>query len=273
MNKHFKMHRWAALVCVGLVAALLGGCASSGGSQSSSASAPPRTQIDQSDAERRVAVRMELAAGYFSRGQLNTALDEVKQTLALRPDMPEALNLRALIYAALGETALADDSFQRILAQRPNDADSLHNYGWFMCQTQRFDKAQLLFAQALAQPSYRAPARTWLAKGVCEARAKQTEAAQQSLLKAFELDPGSPAVNVNLAEVLMHNGEARRARFYAKRVNSNEEQITAQSLWLGLRIEKRLGNQADVDELSRELRKRYPQSPEVAALNNGRFDE
>ena len=63
-----------------------------------------------------------------------TALDEIKQALHAKPDMAEAYNLRGLIYASLGDTQLAEDSFQRALQLNPRDADTMHNYGWFLCQ-------------------------------------------------------------------------------------------------------------------------------------------
>ncbi len=237
------------------------------------ASTGPRTAFDQTDADRRAGVRLELAAGYFSRGQYNTALDEIKQALTAKPDMREAINLRGLVYAAMGEPQLADDNFRRALVLYPQDPDTLHNYGWLMCQQQRWAEASSRFEQALAQPSYRAPARTYLAKGVCEARAGRLAEAEASLVKAFEFDPGNPAVAVNLAEVLYRNQQYERARFYIKRVNAQEDQSTAQTLWLALRIERRLNNNAGVDELGQLLRRRHPQSAELQALNNGRFDE
>ena len=42
----------------------------------------------------KVEMEAKIAAGYFSRGQYNTALDEVKQALILKPGMREAINLR-----------------------------------------------------------------------------------------------------------------------------------------------------------------------------------
>jgi len=38
-------------------------------------------------------------------------------------------------------------------------------------------------------------------------------------------------------------------------------------------VERRLGNTASVEDLGQQLRRRYPQSAEVAALNSGRYDE
>ena len=97
--------------------------------------------------------------------------------------------------------------------------------------------------------------------------------AEKTLLRAFELDPGNPATAVNLGEVLLRNGELERARFYAKRVNGQPEQVNAQSLWLQLRIERKLGNTSAVDDLSLQLRRKHPQSPETQQLDTGRFDD
>ena len=252
-----------------LVVGLLGGCVAGGGT----AANEPRTDSDQTAADRRAGTRMELASGYFARGQFNTALDEIKQALAIKPDMREAINLRGLIYAAMGEPQLADDSFKRALTLFPRDPDTLHNYGWLLCQQQRWQAAEVQFELALAQTNYRAPSRTLLAKGVCEARAGRMVEAERSLSRAFEFDPSSAPVAVNLAEVLYRNKQLDRARFYIRRVNAQEDQVNAQSLWLGLRIERRLGNSIAVDDLAQQLRRRHAQAPETQALDAGRFDE
>lgn len=233
----------------------------------------PRTESDQTDADRRSSVRMELAAGYFARGQFNIALDEIKQALLVKPELREAINLRGLVYAAMGESQLAEESFKSALRLYPRDADILHNYGWMLCQQQRWPDAQVQFDLALAQASYRAPSRTLLAKGVCQARSGRMVEAELTLAQAFELDPASPAVAVNLAEVLYRNNKLERARFYIKRVVSQKEPSNASSLWLALRIEKRLGNNLAVDEYSQVLRRGHPQSPETQALENGKFYE
>lgn len=263
------MKRLLPALTVSFALALLSGCAGTG----PSAGREIKTDSDQTDVDRRAGIRLELAQGYFSRGQFTTALDELKLALQAKPDMREAVNLRGLIYAAMGDNQLAEEAFRRALAVYPNDPDTLHNYGWFMCQQQRWQTADSLFDQALSQSTYRAPARTLLAKGVCEARSGRLLVAEKTLLRAFELDPGNPAIAVNLSEVLFRNGEHERARFYVKRVNAQPEQVNAQSLWLQLRIERKLANTGGVDELALQLRRKHPQSPETQLLDVGRFDE
>jgi len=251
-----------------LIAAALAGCATTSPQQQQ-----PRTESDKTDNDRRAQVRLELASGYFARGQYETALDEVKLAMAAKPDLPEAISLRSLIYAAMGEYAMAEDGFKQLLARDRNNGDTLHNYGWFLCQRQRYAEAYQQFEAAVALPAYRTPARTLLAWGACEAREGRLVPAQAHLSKAFEAEPGNPTIALNLGEVLYRQGEYERARFYARRVNSNVEQANAASLWLELRIERRLGNAANMEDLGQQLRRKYPQAAETQALNNGRFDE
>ena len=200
--------------------------------------------------------------GYFASGQFNTALDELKQALLIKPEMREAVILRGLVYAAMGETQLAEESFRRTLTLYPGDPTPCTTTAGSCASSNSAGlQADAQFEQALAQPSYRARSAALLARGVCEARSGRMKAAETSLSRAFELDAGNPAIAVNLAEVLYRNGEAERARFYVKRVNASAELANAQSLWLQLRIERRLGNTATVEDLAEQLRKRYRGTP------------
>lgn len=250
---------------------LLGGCAAV--RLPAASTGDLRTVSDQSDTERRARVRLELASAYFAQGQLETALDELKQALTIYPNLADGLNLRGLIYAGLMQPALAEDSFDRALALAPNDGNILHNQGWFLCQQGRHAQAQQAFSKALAQPLYRDPSKTLLAQGVCLSMAGQVEQAIATLSAAYDRDPGNPALATNLAELLSRRGQADRAAFYIRRVNAQPAWVTAQTLWLGARIERRLGQGAAAAALVQQLRSRYPNSPEALAADRGAFDE
>ena len=94
-----------------------------------------------------------------------------------------------------------------------------------------------------------------------------------ALARAFELEPANPAVAYNLSDLLYRRGDYERARFYVSRVNAVPDYTNAQSLWLAARIEKRAGNAAGLEDAARKLRDRFPQSPETALLDQGKFDE
>ena len=73
--------------------------------------------------------------------------------------------------------------------------------------------------------------------------------------------------------MLYRRGNYERARFYIRRVNLQREQSSAQTLWLAMRIEQKLGNARGVDEFGAQLRSRYPTAPETLAYERGRFDD
>ena len=231
------------------------------------------TASDETDASKRGRVRLELATAYFGRGQLNTALDEVKLSIAADPKVAAAFNLRGLIYASMGDEALAEESFRRALQIDGRDADTLQNFGWYLCQKQRFPEADALFTQALTVPQYRDSPRTLMTKGVCQARAGQWLQAEGTLSRSYELDPSNPSTAVNLAEVLYRRNELERARFYIRRVNAQSEFTSAQTLWLAARIEHKIGNTQGAQDFGNQLSSRYPESPEARAFGGGRFDE
>ena len=255
-----------------LLAVLITGCVSST-TGSSGVERDARAPSEQNDPERRARVRLELAGLYLGRGQADTALEEVKRAIAAKPDLPEAYSLSGLIYAAMGDMALADTSFQRALQMAPRDPDTMHNYAWFLCQQRRWDEADTQFNAAAAQPQYREVTRTLLAQGVCQARAGRWIEAERTLSRSYELDPANPVTAFNLSEVLLRRGELERARFYIGRVNAQPEQSNAQTLWLAARIERRRGNVQGVQDFGRKLQERYPESNEVLLYERGRFDE
>lgn len=96
--------------------------------------------------------------------------------------------------------------------------------------------------------------------------------AQASLLKSYEYDAGNPVTGYNLANVLFKKGDLPRAQFYIRRLN-NSELANAESLWLGIKIEKRMANQDVVQQLATQLERRFPQAPETVLYRRGAFNE
>ena len=231
------------------------------------------TESDETETAKRARLRLELAAAYFADGKTATALDEVKQSLAINPRQSAAYNLRGLIYASINELTLAEDSYREALKLKPNDADTLHNYGFFLCQQRRFDEANQRFEAALAVPQYRDKPKTYLAQGVCRARAGDLAGAEAQLKRGFELDPSNPAISMNLADVLYLRGDYDRARFYVRRVNNVRELSNSESLWLAARIEHKLGNKAAANDFGNQLRDRFPNSREASRFDKGQWDE
>ncbi len=232
----------------------------------------PVTEFDESPARKRARIRMELAVSYFDEGRTEIALDEIKQVLSIDPTYAAAYNLRGLIFMRLGDARLAEDSFRRAIALDPRDGDTQHNYAWLMCQQGRYEESFRGFQQATSGVAYSGRAKSFMALGLCQARAGRNDDAERSLARSYELDPANPVTGYNLARLLMQRGDLVRAQFYIRRLN-NSELANAESLWLGIRVERRIGDRVAMGQLVDQLRKRYPQSRELAAYDRGAFDE
>jgi type IV pilus assembly protein PilF len=258
---------WAGLLSA---AVMLGGCATTGAAPAPSSEIP--TAYDDTEERRRARIRMELAVGYFQQGQTTVALDELKQVIAADPTYPDAYNLRGLIYMRLADFHLAEDSFKRAVSLNPRDGNTIHNLGWLYCQQRRFDEAHKLFDQALGSPQYGDRAKTHMAQGLCHSRNGKRAEAEQSLVRAYELDAGNPIIGYNLASLLYDRGELQRSQFLIRRLN-NSQLSNAETLWLGIKVENKLGDRTAMNQLAGQLKRRFPQSREAGRLDRGAFDE
>ena len=249
-----------------LLLALLTGCG---------AVSPPRewqTNSDQTDGQKRAQIRLQLAMGYYEQRQLTVALDEIKLALAANPDLSDAYNVRGLIYLELGEYPLADENFQRALRLAPNDPDLANNYGWFLCRSGKPALAMPYFESAWKNRSYQSPAKALNNAGVCSLKLRDVATAERYFLQAFQLEPGNPNTNMHLAGVMYQRGDYMQARFYSARA-IKAELLTAQSMWLALKIEHKLGDKLAEASMAAQLKRRHPNSSEYAAYQRGAFDE
>lgn len=268
-----RLASWMCVLCLASTGlASLSGCAARPGFGDQELRTDLVTASDEPEARKRATVRLQLAVGYFDQGQTTIALDELKQALLVDPAFSDAFNLRGLIYMRLNDLRLAEDSFRRAIALNPREPNTLHNYGWLMCQQNRYAESAQMFNQALTHPTYVDKAKTFMAQGLCQQRAGELGNAERSLARSYELDPVNPITGYNLALLLYQRGEFARSQFYIRRIN-NTELANAETLWLGVKVERKMENREAFDQLSDQLKKRFPQSREHTALERKAFDE
>ena len=261
----------AGRAAVILASCLLAACASTGGG-----SGELKTASDQTAAEKRASIRVQLAVGYYQDGKYEIALDEVKQAIAAEPGNAEAYGLRALIYTAMGQLPLADETYQQALRLEPGNPELANNYGSFLCQS--MDKpaqAMPYFDAALANPVYQSPVSALLNAGSCSLKLKNLDGAERYLLQALRYDPDHATTNATLARVYYERRDMARAGFFINRLKATAKMdtLTPDILWLAIRIDRRLGDTASETAMATQLRRHHPGSPEYAALQRGAFDE
>jgi type IV pilus assembly protein PilF len=261
----------AARIACALALCLLSACAGSGGS--------PRelkTASDQTPAEKRASIRLQLAVGYYQDRKYEIALDEVKKAISADPGFADAYGVRALIYTAMGEAALADENYQRALGLAPRNPELANNYGSFLCQVAgKPAQAMPYFESALKNPAYQSPLSALVNAGNCSLRNNNLAAAERYLLEALRYAPNLPAAEAGLARIYFERRDIERAGFFINRLTeaTKLDTLSADVLWLAIRIERKLGDRTLEASLVAQLRQRFPGAPEFAAFERGAFDE
>ncbi|CAL61437.1 conserved hypothetical protein; putative TPR repeat [Herminiimonas arsenicoxydans] len=252
-----------------LSAALLAGCVSSPAVKQDGELA---VSSDKADRQKRAAIRLQLAIGYYQQGQMNIALDEIKLALQTDSEFADAYSMAGLIYMDMGETRLAEENFTRAIRLAPNDPDLSNNYGWFLCQNGRASLSIAYFEAAIRNKAYQSPAKALNNAGTCSMILKDAAAAERYFNEAFRYEPGNPTTNTNLARMNYDRGDFERARFYIVRV-TKADVLSAEVLWLAVKIERKMGDRAAESSYATQLRRRYPNSNEFSAYQRGAFNE
>jgi hypothetical protein len=134
--------------------------------------------------------------------------------------------------------ALAEESFRRALQLDPRDADTMQNYGWYLCQQQRYAEADAMFRRRWRAAVPRTRARC------CAGRvpgARRPAGRGRGTLTRATSSTRQPVDGVNLSEVLSRRGDYERARFYVRRVNCSPRSQRADAV-AGRAHRARLGN-------------------------------
>jgi len=226
---------------------------------------------DPGDGRNRAKVHAELAALYYSRGSMAIALEELRIAAAADPNYPLTYSLYGLVFMELREHQLAQANFERGLRLSPTDPDINHNYGWFLCQTGRENESIKYFMQAVRNPLYPAPWRSYSAAGVCSLRKNNLKEAEDFFQRALRQEPDDPASLLQLGQIRYRQGGLEEARKLVGRYNRIVEP-TAESLWLALRVERKLGERAAESTYGNQLRRRFAASREYQQLQRGEYD-
>jgi type IV pilus assembly protein PilF len=223
------------------------------------------------DARNRAKLHTELAGLYYSRGNMNVALEELRIAVAADSTYPQAYGLYGLVYWELKENKLAEQNFDRALRLAPNEAEINHNYGWFLCQTERERESIAYFMTAVRNPLYPTPWRSYSVAGLCSLRMKNVKDAEEFFQRALRADPDEPMALLQLAQIRYRQGRVPEARAMVERHNKLVTP-SAESLWLALRIERRGGQRMQEQSYATQLRRRYPGSEEFRKLQRGEYE-
>lgn len=269
------MKRLAMLVC-GL-ALVLSGCVTTGpGGTGVSAGdgVADRPILDMppaSEAERAAQVHIELGSAYVEIARYDVALDEARIALAYQAGYPPAFHLMGIVFTFIEDNVAARENFLRALRAAPNDPDFNNSYGWFLCLNGEEREGLSRLESAIRNPYYRFPTRPLTNAGLCQMRLSNMAEAESHFRRAVAMQPDNVVALYWLAELSVRKGDYRAAQRHLVALHRAAEP-TPESVWLGLRVERKLGNHHAEASYAAQLSGRFRDSPEYQAMIRGEYE-
>jgi len=262
VRRVFARPRWRGVLAV-VALALVAGCTTKQTVREGPQVVPlPAPQLASPGVRARI--HTELGAGYYERGQMEVALEELNLAVKIDPSYAQAYNIFGLVYAVLGDDRKAEQSFGQALQLAPNDSDIRHNWGWYLCQHGREREALGEFETAVRNPLYRTPEVALVNAGRCS-QPFDERAAENYYRRALAAQPGNPLASLGLAQIAYkaHRYDEARAWMRGVMLTTNPP---PEGLRLGMCVERRLGDrQAELSYVS-QLKNRYPEAQETKGL-------
>ena len=218
--------------------------------------------LEPVDDQKAADLNAELGLRYMMQGKDKLALEKLKRALSYEPDSAKANHYIAELYRRLDRPDKAERHYRTALDNAPNDSALHNNFGVFLCSRDRFDEAENQFLQVLKDPVYTGRAETYENLGLCLRRKPDPKKAEFYFRQALKVDPRLPKSLFAMAESSYANGNYLSTRGYLQRYHAVAP-VTPKMLWLGIRVERKLGNQDAVASYGMLLDGDFPDSDEA----------
>lgn len=218
------------------------------------------------DSGQRVELYTRLGLEYMAQNRLASALEAMNDALAIAPDDSTANHAMALLKLRLGETSDAEAHFDQALVSDPGNVGARNDYGSYLCEKGKWANGVKQFEAARDDPFNTEPYVSQYGLGVCLMGAGELRAARDQFRAALAAEPDSTAVLYQSARVSYQLEEYLSARAFLERM-FGAGGVTADSLLLAVRTERKLGADDLAMEYAARLRSTYPGSEQVQQLN------
>ncbi|MEE8054853.1 MAG: type IV pilus biogenesis/stability protein PilW, partial [Gammaproteobacteria bacterium] len=215
--------------------------------------------------ERIAAANVELGLAYMQENENDVALQKFEKALKADPDYVPAHIATGLLYQRLGKLDQAEKYYKQALRLEPDNPRALNSYGQYLCQTGKIAESEKYLLKAAENPLYGAPEVAYTNAGICALREGDSVKAEEYFRKALQFNPNVTLALFQMTRISYEKQRYLSARGYLQRyfeVSDHSPEV----LWLGIRIERELGDKDAVASYSLALRANYPDSDEAQLL-------
>ncbi len=214
------------------------------------------------------AANLNLGIAYMQRGDYERALEKIDRAKEADPEFSGVYNAYGLLYQLIERNRDAEKNFKKALKLNPNDSNTKNNFGRFLCHIGRSKQAEEVLLEAAKNPLYATPEIAITNAGICAYQNKKLAVAEKHLRRALEMNEQNPPALLHMSQISYDQEKYLSSRAYLQRFLEVSKHTPA-SLWMGIRIERQLGDKDAIASYSLSLKNNFPDSSEAAMLEAG----
>jgi type IV pilus assembly protein PilF len=207
--------------------------------------------------------RISLGLGYLKMGNTQQAKLNLEKAKRFSPNLVQVYTAFAHYYDTVDESELATQAYEHSLSIDNQDADTLNNYGVFLCRQEDYAAAEKMILKAIAIPSYILVAQSYENLALCQLKARQFDKAQTYLEKAIVHSPNRASSLLQMMRLQYAKSDYKLAQTYLYRYEKSTRRFNAEGLALAFKIFSKQGNKATSKNYGNMLIKMFPSSFEA----------
>jgi type IV pilus assembly protein PilF len=223
---------------------------------------------DREKQDRAAAAEANTSLGltYMSQGKLQDAKEKIEKALGQNPKSATTQQAAGFLYDRLGDDKKARSHYeQAVKLAGDSNPEVINNYAVFLCRKGDKKLGEKYFLEAAQNALYRTPEAAYSNAGRCARADGRPKDAEPYFRKALAIRPEFPDALVQMAELTFEAGNAFQARAFLQRYMAVAT-ATAESLWIGYRIEKSMGDEQAAREYADRLKREFPTSEQTTQL-------
>lgn len=206
---------------------------------------------------------VQLGMRYIQDRDMTQADRVLHKAAAINSDDAALNNAYGLFYLLEDDKAKAEDYFLRAINADPEFSAAHNNYATLLYNDGRYGDAMEHLLVVTKQYRYERRFQVFESLGNCYVKLKQPDKAEAAYLKALQLYPRLPGSLLSLAELYFEKGNFPLSKKYLEQFEASSDP-TSRQLWLGIRLQRQLGDADKLASYELALRKLFPGSPEFS---------
>jgi len=178
------------------------------------------------------------------------------------PNLVQVYTAFAHYYDSVGEPEQAITAYEKALSINSDDADTLNNYGVFLCKQKRFQDAEKQILKAIAVPSYILVAQSYENLALCQLQANNFEKAELYLDKAILHSPSNASTLLHMVRLQYAKADYKNAQVFLKKYEKATRRFSPDALALAYKVFEKQFNRKTAKNYGSMLVKMFPNSYE-----------